>query len=410
LASKGKGTTDASPPSNSNLPKSWNTVRFGDVVRDVNESERNPLDAGLERYVGLEHIEPENLHIKQWGMLADSEISFRKRFRKGQVLFGKRRAYQRKVAVAEFDGICSSDILTFEPKGDALIPELLPFIVQSEGFFEHALGTSSGSLSPRTRWSQLQDYEFPLPPKDEQRRIADILWAADDSCEAWRSVAAHASQAFNLLLDDLMSGGNSHKKEFSTWFEPQGWKLKTVGDLVDFQGGSQPPRDTFEYSPREGNIRLIQIRDYKSDEFATYIPTELARRFCTREDVMIGRYGPPIFQILKGIEGSYNVALIKAIPKGEISKDYLYYFLKQGPLFRLVEHLSQRSSGQTGVDMEALRKFPFPLPPVNLQMQILDILHKAEQVIVDLNEHIKRQKQLSNQFFTSALTCGGQNV
>jgi type I restriction enzyme S subunit len=174
---------NAAPPSptsaNRNLPKGWRIVRFGDVVRDVNESERNPLAAGLERFIGLEHIEPENLHLKRWGLLADGEISFTKRFRRGQVLFGKRRAYQRKVAVAEFDGICSSDILTFEPKGDALFPELLPFIVQSDGFFEHALGTSSGSLSPRTRWSQLQDYEFPLPPKDEQRRIADILCAAD---------------------------------------------------------------------------------------------------------------------------------------------------------------------------------------------------------------------------------------
>ena len=164
---------------NKKLPKGWRMVRFGDVVRDVNEAERNPPGAGLERYVGLEHIEPENLHLKAWGDLTTDEVSFTKRFRKGQVLFGKRRAYQRKVAVAEFDGICSSDILTFEPKDDALLPDLLPFIVQSEGFFEHALGTSSGSLSPRTRWNQLQDYQFPLPPKDEQRRIAEILWASD---------------------------------------------------------------------------------------------------------------------------------------------------------------------------------------------------------------------------------------
>ena len=153
MANKVKAATTTAPTAqtaNGIMPKGWRTVRFGEVVRDVNESERNPIDAGLERFVGLEHIEPENLHLKQWGLLADGEISFTKRFRKGQVLFGKRRAYQKKVAVTEFDGICSSDILTFEPKGDDLLPELLPFIVQSEGFFEHALGTSSGSLSPRT--------------------------------------------------------------------------------------------------------------------------------------------------------------------------------------------------------------------------------------------------------------------
>ncbi len=162
-----------------NLPKGWRMVQFGDVVRDVKESERNPLEVGLERYIGLEHIEPENLHIKEWGDLIQGEVSFTKRFRKGQVLFAKRRAYQRKVGLVDFDGICSSDILTFEPKDDSLIPELLPFIVQSDAFFDHALYTSSGSLSPRTRWSQLKDFEFPLPSKTDQERIAMLLRAAE---------------------------------------------------------------------------------------------------------------------------------------------------------------------------------------------------------------------------------------
>lgn len=232
-------------------------VRFGDVVRDVNESERNPLAAGLERFIGLEHIEPENLHLKRWGLLADGEISFTKRFRKGQVLFGKRRAYQRKVAVAEFDGICSSDILTFEPKGDALFPELLPFIVQSDGFFEHALGTSSGSLSPRTRWSQLQDYEFPLPPKDEQRRIADILWAVDESIRrcsdaipAFREFRTRYAVAFfgPVSAYDFNSNGCISLLP-SGWMLAKGQELLEKGILAALQdgnhGGQYPRSDEF---------------------------------------------------------------------------------------------------------------------------------------------------------------------
>lgn len=157
----------------------WPQFSFGDVVRNVDESIRDPQNSGLERYVGLEHIDPESLHIQRWGLISEG-TSFTRRFRKGQVLFGKRRAYQRKVAVAEFDGLCSSDILVFEPKDDRLLPELLPFICQSDGFFEHALDTSAGSLSPRTKFKELARYEFPLPPLDEQRRIAEILWAADE--------------------------------------------------------------------------------------------------------------------------------------------------------------------------------------------------------------------------------------
>ena len=110
------------------------------------------------------------------------------------MLFGKRHTYQRKVAVADFDGLCSSDILVFEPADEQLLPELLPFIVQTEGFFQHTLGTSAGSLSPRTRWHNLATYEFPLPPLDEQCRIAEILCTAEEDVEAFGTLLVGLSQ------------------------------------------------------------------------------------------------------------------------------------------------------------------------------------------------------------------------
>ncbi len=205
----------------------WCLVKFGDVVNNVDISERNPLENGLERYIGLDHIDPESLHIKRWGLIEEG-TSFTRKFIAGQVLFGKRRAYQRKVAIAEFDGICSGDILVFEAKDD-LLPELLPFIVQSDGFYEHALGTSAGSLSPRTRWRDLADYEFALPPKDEQRRIADILWAVDDMKFAAEQVEIKAKNAFVLACQQLTSGPN-HVSQ-------QGWRtihLSPIDFINDF--------------------------------------------------------------------------------------------------------------------------------------------------------------------------------
>lgn len=146
------------------LKPSWKLVKFGDVVKNANLTERNPISAEIERVVGLEHIEPENLHIRHWNSPEDG-TSFTRKFIPGQTLFGKRRAYQRKVAYAEFEGLCSGDILTFEPKNrKVLLPELLPFICQSDAFFDHALDTSAGSLSPRTSWTALKNFEFPLPP------------------------------------------------------------------------------------------------------------------------------------------------------------------------------------------------------------------------------------------------------
>jgi type I restriction enzyme S subunit len=167
----------------------WTRVRFGDVVRLSGERCTDPLGAGIERYVGLEHLEPGDLRIRSCGNVADG-VTFTNRFRPGQVLFGKRRAYQRKVAVADFDGICSSDIYVFEPSDDRLLPELLPFICQTDGFFEHALKTSAGSLSPRTNWTSLSDYEFDLPPAEEQRRITHVI-------EATRAVRESTSNAIS---------------------------------------------------------------------------------------------------------------------------------------------------------------------------------------------------------------------
>ena len=105
----------------------WTTVALGDVVRLSMERSSNPESDGFERFVGLEHIEPGDLRVRRWGDIADG-TTFTTVFRPGQVLFGKRRAYQRKVAVAEFSGVCSGDIYVLEPKGKDLLPDLLPFI------------------------------------------------------------------------------------------------------------------------------------------------------------------------------------------------------------------------------------------------------------------------------------------
>lgn len=154
-------------------------VKFGDVVRNVNENVKDPEAAGIDRVIGLEHLDPGELRINRWGELTE-ETTFTRRVKPGQTLFGKRRAYQRKTAYSEFDAVCSGDILVFESADPGVLhPQLLPFIAMTDGFHAKALETSAGSLSPRTRWSDLATYEFDLPPLAAQRRIADLLWASE---------------------------------------------------------------------------------------------------------------------------------------------------------------------------------------------------------------------------------------
>jgi type I restriction enzyme S subunit len=188
------------------LKPGWRKVKFGDVVRLFKARSQTPMVDGLERYVGLEHLEPGDLRIRRWGDIADG-TTFTNRFEPGQVLFGKRRAYQRKVAVADFAGVCSGDIYVLESKdAQVLLPGLLSFICQTDAFFEHAVGTSAGSLSPRTNWASLANFEFALPPIEEQRRLVDILNTAYRVVECYRESLVAIDIARKVYLANRFSG------------------------------------------------------------------------------------------------------------------------------------------------------------------------------------------------------------
>ncbi len=186
------------------LKPGWRRVKFGDVVRLSKARSQDPLTDGFDRYVGLEHLEPGDLRIRSWGNVADG-VTFTSVFQPGQVLFGKRRAYQRKVAVADFAGVCSGDIYVLETNdAQILLPELLPFICQTDAFFDHAVGTSAGSLSPRTNWTSLADFVFALPPMEEQTTIVDILLAARAVPDAQSDALTRLQSLRQSTIDQLL--------------------------------------------------------------------------------------------------------------------------------------------------------------------------------------------------------------
>ena len=159
----------------------------------------------------------------------------------------------------------------------------------------------------------------------------------------------------------------------------KGFVMKRMDECCKFIGGAQPDKSNFEYEKTDDNIRLIQIRDYKSDRFITYIPKALARKTCTAEDIMIGRYGPPIFQILGGIEGAYNVALMKAVPTEEFNTEYFRYFLKDEKLLRYLESFSQRTAGQDGIQIDKLNAYPCFVPPKALQDEFANFVEQVDK-------------------------------
>lgn len=347
----------------STLRSGWRIVRFGDVVSNVNENTKEPSAIGLDRVVGLDHLDPESLPLRRWDYLRDlpDGTSFTRIFRSGQVLFGKRRAYQRKVAVPDFDGICSGDILVFEPAGSDLLPAFLPYLVQSDGFFDHALGTSAGSLSPRTKWQELAKYEFALPPIDEQKRLVEVLecshHAVERSAEVQqRSIDLAGSLASRLVprLRDEASG--------------------RLGDLCSVQVGY--PFSSKRYSDK--GVRLLRCSNvavnymHWEEQITRYWPDDLVAEFKDYElregDVVIAMDRPFVtegFKVARVRKEDLPALLLqrvgRLIPKPGMGNDMLWAILSAPAAPKHLKSL------QKGTDLPHVSKFDIESIPVRLE-------------------------------------------
>ena len=343
----------------SSIPKGWRVVNFGDVVDNMNETTKDPEAIGLDRVVGLDHMDPESLPLKRWDNLSDLHegTSFTRIFRAGQVLFGKRRAYQRKVSLPGFDGICSGDILVFQPKNTELLPEFLPYLVQSDGFFDHALGTSAGSLSPRTKWQELAKYEFALPPIAEQHRIVKVLKAAHDA--AAFSSEARTDELRVSLIHSIFSNNSYQTRELHDFAEISIggiWGSASGMDECDVEIVRQTEFcDNATIAIGEGEIRSISS-------------SQLANRQLQKKDILIQKSaGTPslcgrVVRVEHGLEQPVvcsNFLHMLRIKGKEETSDYvfwaLWYLHRVGQVFNL-----QRGTSIRNLDMNKYLKQSIP--------------------------------------------------
>ena len=181
--------------------------------------------------VGLEHLEPGEITLSNWEI--DSENTFTKKFSKGQVLLGRRRVYLRKAVIAPVDGICSGDITVIEAIPGKILPELLPFVIQNDKFFDYAVQGSAGSLSPRVKWEHLKKYSFELPSIDEQKILANKLWAAYRLKESYKKLLSATDEMVKSQFIEMFWGGKYTMK-------------KLRGHIEVLRGVSYKPSDVHE--------------------------------------------------------------------------------------------------------------------------------------------------------------------
>jgi type I restriction enzyme S subunit len=224
------------------LNNGWINVTFGDVVRLVRDRV-DPKHTELERYVAGEHMDSQDLRIRRWGLIGDGYLgpAFHMRFKPGHVLYGSRRTYLRKVAVADFEGITANTTFVLESKEPkVLLPELLPFVMSTESFNEHSVKQSKGSVNPYVNFSDLAWYKFVLPPLEMQRKIFLTLFHSNAYGEALRQLVDAHMGVRRALIDGLT--------------ENERLPTRTIGDLCEMQNGRPFPRKEYARS----GIRLLR--------------------------------------------------------------------------------------------------------------------------------------------------------
>jgi len=277
----------------------WPTVRFGDVIKKVNET-CDPLSSGLDRYVSGSHIETDITIIRKWGDINDGYLgpAFNKKFQPGQVLYVSRRTYLRKIAVANFEGICSNTTFVLDTiNHEVLLRQFIPVIMNSKAFQEFSELNSKGSVTPYINFSDLAKFKFRLPSIECQKRIMNIFWEIIDN----------ENQCENLL-QSLESQMYCQREKFLAQFEEKNG-LVALGTISNSITKGQSPRwQGFEYT-NEGSLFLTS-ENIGIGELDISEPKYISRNFLDK--LNRGKTEP----------GNLLITIVGTIGRAALSPDY----------------------------------------------------------------------------------------
>ena len=339
-----------------------------DKIAFNSTAKKTPTESDKEHYIGLEHIDSECLEITRWGSDV-APIGEKLIMKKGDVLFGKRRAYQRKLAIAPFDGIFSAHGMVLRPNEEVVDKNYFPFFMSSDLFMERAVQISVGGLSPTINWKDLREQEFPLPSLAEQKVLAEKLWAAYRLKESYKKLLAATEEMVKSQFIEMFGDNVSKKK---------------ISDVCDVRGGSTPTRTTKEFW-NNGTISWFTIEDiYEQGRYISETKqhiTELATKKCFVYPVdtvlicctaSVGEYA--ITKKEMASNQQFNGMMIK--DKSELHPEYLLYVAST-----LKEDLL-RQAGKTTINFVSrskLENIEIPVPPYSEQLGFVSVYRQADK-------------------------------
>lgn len=390
-----------SGPKSVEIPEEWEVRHFGDVFEKRHE--KITAEEGEKiRYVGLDDIESDNIHLQDHDENG-AERSSTRGFREGDILFGKLRPYLNKAAVAPFDGVCSSDIIPIYATGESTQRFLL-YLMHSKIMRDRAIATTSGTNLPRTSWGDLASAKFPYPSHPEQRRIAEVLSTVDEQIQQTEAVIETAEKLKQGLMQDLYeSGYESHQETKSRPFGtvPADWELGRIDSYAEVISGTHVKSDLVTNDPTQTPY-LTGPADFERTGFKVTKYTDSPKKFCEAGDVLITVKGMGCGQSALADQGVAISRQLKSIRPGEsIDQRFLFYWLRRK---EQVLNILAEGTRQPGLSVSDIESFPLPIPPLEGQQKIGETLSTVEGKIVEETDYRDRLQELKRGLMQDLLT------
>lgn len=374
-------------------------VTLGDVAIESRETYKG--DKSGMPIVGLEHLIPEDVVLSLWDK--DKENTFTKMFRRGDMLFGRRRAYLKKAAQAPFDGICSGDITVIRAKEDRLIPELLPFIIQNDVLFDFAVGKSAGSLSPRVKWENLKNYKFELPPLPEQKKLAEALWAINDTLQAYQKLLIETDELVKSQFIEMFGELDKNTKQFP---------VRKLNEISSYWNGlTYKPADAVEDGTGTLVLRSSNIQNGAlAFEDNVYVNCEIKEKLFVQDNdiLMCSRNGSAALvgktALIKGLVEPTTFGAFMMIIRSEYYSYLKTYF--ETPFFR-----SQISTGTSTINQitgKMLNDISLPVPDMDTVRKFESFVHQSDKSKFALQNAISAARETKRSIIADALGIKGK--
>lgn len=349
------------------------TVKLGDIAIEAKSS--NKGDKTGIRIVGLEHLTPSNVTLSSWS--EDTENTFTKEFSKGDVLFGRRRAYLKKAAVAPFDGICSGDITVIRAIEDKVDPDLLPFIIQNDFLFDFAVGKSAGSLSPRVKWTHLKEFTIELPLMPEQSKLAETLWSINETKNAYEDLINKTDELVKSQFIEMFGDIENNQK---------GYPIKQIDEFSDLFAGATPSTKVSAYwkngtipwmSSGEVHMGRVTSTEKKISQLGY---DKCSTKMVPLHTVVIALAGQGKTRgtvAVTEIELCTNQSLCAMVTDETVLSDYLYHNLRNR--YEEIRNMCAIADGRGGLNLKIVGSIKVIVPSIEEQQQFVAFAEQSDK-------------------------------